>query len=178
MSFFSSISKKEKLGIALAGGIVLLAFLDRLIVAPIGFKFKKINAEIKANELQLAQGLRNLSQKDDIARQYQKYLLYIKSNYSEGEEVAKLLEEIEDVGRNAGISITDIKPQPPKQVDVYRYYLIEIDAEGRMDTLMTFLHQLGSSKQLFRAGKVYISVKEKETSTAKASILVTKVVVP
>ena len=178
MNIFSNISKKEKLGLAVAVLIVLFAFLDRLIVAPIGLKFKRINSEIKMNEIQLAQSLRNLSRKDDIAREYQKYIQYIKSNYSDGDEVAKLLEEIENLGRNAGISITDIKPQPPREVNIYKYYLIEVEAEGRMEALMTFFHQLSVSKQLFRVSKAYINVKEKETSIAKASILVTKVVVP
>ena len=144
---------------------------------PSELRLKKINSEIRSNESQLAQSLRNLSRKDDIKSEYQKYIQYIKSNYSEGEETAKLLEEIEDLGRNAGISITDIKPQPPKEVNIYKYYSIEVEAEGHMEALMTFFHQLSSSKQLFRVGKAYINVKDREVSIAKASILVTKVVV-
>ena len=176
MSIFSSISKKEKIWLALSFLIVLFAFSDRLILAPISLKFKRINSVIRMREAQLAQSMHNLNSKDEIAREYEKYLPYIKSDYSEEEEVAKLLEEIENLGRNAGISITDIKPQSSKQISIYKYYVVEIEAEGRMEALTTFLYQLGTSKQLFRASKVYISVKDKETSTAKASMLITKVV--
>ena len=177
-NFISKMSQKEKLGLAAAVVIIGIALLDRVIAAPLLSGFKKLNYEIKTSEQQLAQSLRNLGQKEDISGEYQKYLQYIKSNYSEGEEINKLLEEIERMARNSGISINDIKPQPPKQVDIYKYYIIEIDVEGKMETLLTFLHQLSSSKELFRATKVYISLKDKETSTAKASILVNKVVVP
>ena len=48
MNIFSNISKKEKLGLAVAVLIVLFAFLDRLIVAPIGLKFKRINSDLQA----------------------------------------------------------------------------------------------------------------------------------
>ena len=178
MNVFSNLPKKEKFGLTIGIVIVLLALLDRIVMAPIGLQFKKVNSQIKANEMKLARDLRNLSQKDDIAREYQKYIQYVKSNYSEGEEVAKLLEEVEGIGSSTGITINNINPNPPKQIGVYKYYLIEIDAEGKMDALMAFLYNLGNSKQLFRASKVYISLKDKETSTVKASILVTKIVVP
>ena len=80
MNIFSNTSRKEKLGLAVAVLIVIFAFLDRLVVAPIGMKFKKINSEIKMSEIQLAQSLHNLNNKDDIAKEYQKYMQYIKSN--------------------------------------------------------------------------------------------------
>jgi len=178
MNLFSNMGKKQKMGLAVAGAILLVALFDRLITSPIGQGFKKVNSEIKMNERQLAQALRNLNQKDEIIREYDKYLPYIKSNYSEGEEVARLLEGIEGMGRDAGISIGDIKPRPPKEADIFRYYMIEIEAEGSMESLINFLYQLSSSKQLYRASKVYISSKDKESSAAKASMLVTKVVVP
>lgn len=174
----AKMTQKEKLGLTLAALIVFSAFFDRVIVTPINMSFKKINAQIKSNELKLAQGLRNISQQDEIAKEYEKYLPYIKSKYPEGEEVAKLLEEIETIGHNAGIAITDIKPQPPKQTDMYKYYVIEAEAEGSMEKLMVFLHQLYASKQLLRASRVYVAVKNKETSEAKISMLITKVVVP
>jgi Tfp pilus assembly protein PilO len=175
---FSNIGKKERAGLAIAGIIVLFAVLDRLIIMPIAHNFKKANAEIRKNEKILAQGLINVGQKDDIAREYQKYAPYLKLDYSEGEAVAKLLEEIEGMGRGAGIDIADIKPQPPKQVDAFRYYHIEIEATGSMDSMINFLYQLHNSKRLFRASKIYITIKDRGTSTVKAAILVTKAVLP
>ncbi|MDO8525066.1 MAG: type 4a pilus biogenesis protein PilO [Candidatus Omnitrophota bacterium] len=176
MNFFSNIGKKERAWLFIAAGIAAFAFFDRLIIVPITGTFKKINFQIKTNEARIAQALRSISRKDEIEREYQKYIPYIKSSYSEGEEVAKLLESIELMGRDAGVSINDIKPQLPKNIDFYRYYLIEVEAEGTMDALMNFLYKMSSSKQLFRANRIYISLKDKATSAARASILVTKVV--
>lgn len=176
MSFISGMGRKERIGLIIAAAIVIAAIFDRIVVAPIGVSFKKIDSEIKMNERKLAQGLNNIKQKDDILREYRKYLPYLKTSYSEGEEVAKLLEEIEGMGRNSGISIGDIKPRSSKQADIYRYYYIEIEAVGSMENLIKFLHQLGSSKQLYRAGRVSITIKDKESGAIKASILVTKVV--
>ncbi|MFA5143628.1 MAG: type 4a pilus biogenesis protein PilO [Candidatus Omnitrophota bacterium] len=176
MNFFATMSKKERAGIAIAVAILLFAFLDRFVAAPIASKFRKINAETRMNEQQLAQNLRNLNQKDNIDAEYRKYLPYVKANYSDGEEVNKLLEVIENMARKSGLAIGNIKPQPPKQTDLYRYFLIEVEVEGRMDSIVVFLHDLAGSKELFRTTKIYITLKEKETSTARASILVTKVV--
>ncbi|MDD5428270.1 MAG: type 4a pilus biogenesis protein PilO [Candidatus Omnitrophica bacterium] len=177
LNIFAGMGKKEKLGLAVAVLIGSLAFFDRLVLMPISAGFRKINSEIKLSERQLAQSIVNVNNKEAIAKEYQKYLPYVKLDYTEGEETAKLLEAVESMGRSAGISITNVKPQPPKDSEIYRYYMIEIEAEGKMDALMNFLYLLGSSKELFRASRIQITAKDKEASIAKASILITKVVV-
>lgn len=174
--FFSNVSKKERIGLTAAAIIVSLAFLDRLILNPINKRIQQISQEIKISEKQLKMGLRNLNQKEAIISEYGKYSQYFKGLGSEEETTAAILSEIEAVAKKSNMSLLDLKPQPSKDKGFYREYSVEVEAEGTMDSLVSFLYQLNSSTQLLRAEKLRFNLKSKESSFIKASILITRAV--
>jgi len=176
--FLNKLSKKERIGLFISIGFVSLALLDRLIISPINNKIQQINREIKISEKQLGCGLRNLNQKDIIAKEYQKYIQYVKTAASDEEETAKILGEIEELARRSAVYLVDIKPQLPQKIDFYKEYKVEVEAEAEMESMIKFLHRLNTSSQLLRAEKLRLSLKEKNSSIVKASILVTKILIP
>jgi DNA-binding HxlR family transcriptional regulator len=178
MVFLNKLSKKERIGLFISVGFVVLALLDRLIISPINNRFEQINREIKISEKQLAHSLRNLNQKDIISREYQKYIQYVKKSASDEEETAKILGEIEELARSSAVYLVDMKPQTPRKVDFYKEYTVEIEAEAEMESLVNFLHQLNTSSHLLRAEKLRLNLKGKESSVIKAAILITKVLIP
>ena len=54
----------------------------------------------------------------------------------------------------------------------------EIEAEGEMESLVNFLHQLNTSSQLLRANNLRFNLKEKDSPVVKASVLITKILIP
>ena len=56
-------------------------------------------------------------------------------------------------------------------------YSVEIEAEGEIEPLTTFLHQLNTSDQLLRVEKLRLNFKKKGDTTLKASMLITRVLV-
>ncbi|MFC1807840.1 type 4a pilus biogenesis protein PilO [Candidatus Omnitrophota bacterium] len=174
----TKLSGKEKLILACAVIFVLSALIDRLVITPIGDKIGSINQQIKLDESQLKRHLRNFNQRADVKKEYDKYAPYVKKVGSDEEETAKILGEIEELARKADVRLVDMKPRPPEEVDFYKEYTVELEAEGEMNTVVTFLFKLNSSTQLLRAEKLRINPKEKGSSTVKASILVTKILIP
>jgi len=173
--FFSNVSKKERVGLTAAAIIVSLAFLDRLILNPINKKIQQIGQEVKINEKQLKMGLYNLNQKAAILSEYAKYSQYFKGFGSEEETTASMLSGIEAMAKKSNIDLLDLKPQPSKDKGFYREYSVEVEAEGTMDSLVSFLYQLNSSAQLLRTEKLRFNLKNKDSSLVKASILITRV---
>jgi Tfp pilus assembly protein PilO len=96
---------------------------------------------------------------------------------SDEEEVAKILGEIEALSRQSGIYLVDMKPQAPKDIDFYKEYTVEIEVEGEMIPLTTFLHQLNTSPQLLRIKKLRLTSKEEGQTGLKSSMVITKVLV-
>jgi len=175
--FFDKLSQKEKIGLMIAFSCLAVAFLDRLIVNPIRNKIKQINREVEISEKQLSMNLRNIKQKDVIEQEYEKYVDYVRRSGSDEEEVAKILGEIEVLARKSSVYLVDTKPQTPKKVDFYQQYMVEIEGEGEMKSIMRFLHELNISPQLLRAEKVRLSIKEKKAGVIKVSMLITKVLI-
>jgi len=172
--FFSNVSKKERIGLAAAAIIISLAFLDRLILNPINKRIQQISQEIKISEKQLKMGLLNLNQKEAIISEYGKYSQYFKGLGSEEETTAAMLSGIEDVAKKSNMGLLDLKPQPSKDRGFYREYSVEVETEGTMDSLVSFLYQLNSSTQLLRVLTLRFNLKNKESSLIQASILITR----
>jgi len=64
-----------------------------------------------------------------------------------------------------------------QKVDFYKEYSVEIEAEGEIADLTTFLHQINISPQLLRVEKLRLNAKESENKILKSSMLITKVLV-
>lgn len=175
--FWDKLSSKEKIGLSLAFAVMAIALLDRLVISPIRSHFQRINQEIKINEKQLAHDLRNVHQQDQIARQFDKYVEYVQRSGSDEEEVAKILGEIESLARKSKVYLANMKPQTPKEIDFYKEYAVEIDAEGDIASLIKFLHQLNTSTQLLRVEKLRLSSNKKGDKTLKASMMIIRVLV-
>jgi Tfp pilus assembly protein PilO len=173
--FLSKLSGKEKVWMFFSVVFVCLVIMDRLILTPINERVREINREIKINEAQLAVGMRNLKQKVPITEEYKKYASYLKSPGSDEEKTTSILSEIENLAKKSAVSLADMKPQPPKKIDFYKMYTVEVRAEGSMEALVNFLYQLNLSPQLLRAEKVRLNLKEKDSAVVAASVLITKV---
>ncbi|MBN2453430.1 MAG: type 4a pilus biogenesis protein PilO [Candidatus Omnitrophica bacterium] len=176
MEFFNKLSGKERVGLAVAVIVIALVIVDRLIVSPIGGKIQRINQDIHFSEKKLSRDLRNINNRDMIEGEYKKYRNYVsKGAASDEENVANILAEIESLARSSSVSLVEIKPQSPKNYDFYKEYIIDVTAEGGMEQIVTFMHNINNSNQLLRAVKIRLGLKDKESSNIKASVQVTKI---
>jgi hypothetical protein len=71
-----------------------------------------------------------------------------------------------------------MKPLAPRAVDFYKKYEVELEIEGEMEQVVNFLYQLNNSPQLLRAEKVALNPKDRDSTTVRAKLNVTKVVMP
>jgi len=173
--FLSKLSNRERIGAFLGAAFLLLVFLDSLIIKPINARVKALNTEIETGEAQLGRYLRNLSRRDAVLEEYQKYAKYVKKAGSDEEETAKILGEIETLARKSNLTLADMKPRMPRSIGFYKEYTVEIEVEGSMNSIMNFLYELNSSTQLLRAERVRLYPKKKDASAVKGAILVTKI---
>lgn len=175
--FLDKLSKREKIGAYLSAAFLLAVFLDNLVIKPISARVKVLNMEIKTSEAQLSRYLRNLNRKDEVLKEYQKYIKYVKNGGSDEEETAKILGEIEALARKSSLTLADMKPRTPRAIGFYKEYTVEIEVEGSMDSITNFLYQLNTSSQLLRTEKVRLYPKKKGSSAIKGLILVTKILI-
>lgn len=174
---WDKLSKKEKIGLSVAFVFLALAFLDRLLISPVRTKFNALNLQIRISEKQLGGDMRNINQKKFIGEEYEQYLPYIRRSGSDEEEVAKILGEIEALARKSSVYLVDMKPRKPREVEFYKEYTVEIEAEGYMESLMSFIYQLNTSSQLLRVETLRLNLTKGDSNVLSASMLITKVLI-
>ncbi|MBI3617629.1 MAG: type 4a pilus biogenesis protein PilO [Candidatus Omnitrophica bacterium] len=174
---WDKLSKKEKIGLSAALAFLALAFLDRLLISPVRTKFNALNQQIRISEKQLGGDMRNINQKKFIGEEYEQYLPYIRRSGSDEEEVAKILGEIEALARKSSVYLVDMKPRKPREVEFYKEYTVEIEAEGGMESLMSFIYQLNTSSQLLRVETLRLNLTKGDSNVLSASMLITKVLI-
>lgn len=176
--FLDNLAKKEKIGVILAIIIVCFALVDRLVVNPINNRIKLIGQDIKVNEKELSLGMRNLSQKEIIQKQYFQNVSNLQNSGSDEETIAGMLSRIEGLARITNVSLVDIKPQSTQKIDFYKQYNVEITIEATMEDIVRFIYQLNAAPELLRVEKLRLNLKDKKSPYLKALVNISRVCIP
>ncbi|MFH1282904.1 MAG: type 4a pilus biogenesis protein PilO [bacterium] len=166
------LSKRERILFYITLLFIVGVLFNFLIISPLANLKEKLSFEIIRKEIALKKNMSVISKKKEIQENYNILSNFIKKQGSDEEESANLLKEIETLASKSKISLINIKPKPPKEMEFYKIYSVEIEGEGYLEQLVRFIYNLEQSKQLLKAEKLNISVKSSSSSTLKFSLLV------
>lgn len=164
-------------------GYVVVALLGVMItyhgiIRPMGQKFSSLDDEIFAMQMRLRKAKTLIRQKNDVLEASKKYVNLEKMDAgTDEEEIARLLNFIEQTARKDNASLSDVKPQPVKSDKVTKVYTVELNAEGELNSLMELVYELEHSEQLLKIERVDMSPKEEKSAILRASLVVSRVVV-
>ena len=174
----SKFSKREKMTLYIASGVVALLLLDKLIVYPIYSSMRSLDNEITGKELTLKRDLRIIAQKDKIASEDSKYSSFVTAPKTEQEAVTALLKEIEGLAGKSSVYLTDMKPAGTKDIGGNKKYMVALTCEGKMEQITGFIYNVESSDKLLSVEKYQITPKSKDTDTAQCNMSVSQIVIP
>ena len=174
--FFQRLSKKERLFLYLALGVVSLMVVDRLVISPVAYKMKSLDKEIEDTETGIKNAMRLLAQKDKIVAESNKYNSFLSAARSEEEETTSFLKDIENLASQTSMYLVDMKPAAVKEAGESRKFLVNVNGEAQMEQLLNFMYAVENSDKMLRIEKFEISPKSKESSIAKCAITVSKIV--
>lgn len=175
-SFLAHLSKREKIILYAAVLFVSLTLLDRLIISPIYSKMKSLDNEIRERESAIQKNHRIFAQKDRILSETAKYTPYLNNlKYSE-EDMTVILKEIENLANKSSIYLIDLKPAGLKEAGLNKKFVVNLECEAQMEQLTDFMYNIENSTKLLRIEKYQISPKSKESSIAKCSMSISKLV--
>lgn len=172
------ISKKEKYLLYIAIVCVGCAVLNRIVLRPLMGKSANFNRQIQLKRRMLENSLRLLSQKEDIQKESGKFANFAKQRFSEEEETASFLDEIEEIAKKSQVLLVDLRPYSAERVDFYIDYKIELEAESDMNQLITFIYNLQNSENILRVQKFHISPKADNPSILRTHLTIIKVLIP
>ncbi len=177
-AFYTKLSKRERM--ILYGTILFLGFLfiDRLILSPILRKMTQLEEEITGQEAGIKKSLHVLLRKEQIVadgKQLEKYAT--SSDLPDDKEMTVLLKELESMAQKSAVSIVYVKPGAIEQEQGMKRFLASLECEAEMREIVLFFHSLESSAKLLQIERYEIQQKNKESSTARCTIVVSKTLI-
>jgi hypothetical protein len=176
--FYAKLEPKQKILFVAALIFLVLALMDRLVLGPIIAQLKVCDNQIWAKQESMRRNLRIISFKDRILKEYSRYELYLDSGDKSQEEiVSALLRMIETLARQNEITISNVQPGDVVENPLYKEYLTNIDCEGKVKNVLTFMDALEASDFLFRILKYSFASKSKTGEAIKASIDISRILI-
>ncbi len=176
--FLSKLSKRERYVAYIAAIVLVFFFFSRVMLRPIINKSNALNQEIAIQEKRLEKYLNILFQEDAINNNYKKYVDNLKQTHSDEEEIAELLSEIEKIAKKTAVFLSDIKPLSVKKVDFYKEYVVELEVESEIASLIDFTYQLEKSPRLLKVEKFHLAPKkEKEKDFLKVQMSISEILI-
>lgn len=177
-AFYAKLSKRERLilyGTALFLGIL---FTDRLVLAPIVGKLSRIEDEIKSQEASIKKSLHVLLRKEQIVAEGKELEKYTTSSgLPDDKEMTVLLKELESMAQKAAVSVVYVKPGAIETEHGMKRFLASLECEAEMREVTQFFHSLESSPKLLQIERYEIQQKNKESSTARCTMVVSKTII-
>ncbi len=99
-----------------------------------------------------------ISDEKSLRRQYQEMQGIIKSSTSAEEEMSRLLKDVDELCRNTGIKIIDIKPLDMTEKESVKSIHVEIEAESTQQNFGRLLYELKYSPIMLQINAFKVSL--------------------
>ncbi len=170
------LTKRERTLALAVLAFALVLGLYNLICLPLVRSLGNLDRRIETTEAKLLKSLRLAHQAARINEEYERLAPVHQFKGTDEEMISALLRSIEALARTAGVTITDIKPQPGKEAPSQRKYEIEMDTEASMSSLFQFLQGLETSPEMFSVQKMNLAPKGMDSKTLRAHITISRIV--
>lgn len=158
--------------------IALGAGGDVFLIEPAVDRWEAVTQAIAEKQVRLARHRRLLARRSVTEAEHTQYAGLARIGGSEEAEITAVLTTIEDLAGQAGVRITDIKPQPVRTVDFYKYFGVELEAEAAVQPLMQFIYRLQTAPQVLKVDRLRLSAKTGGSNLLRAEFLISRIGIP
>lgn len=178
MIFLKKLSKKERTFLYLVIAVIGLALLDHFLLKPSLKRLNDLENKIMIVKKDLVQDKMILRRKDEIHKEYQKYLSEYPSFFEppkeRSPEMSELFKEIDTLVKKAKITVLSLKETREKEK-----FRVTLECEGKNTEITHFLYEVSKSYLPLRIEKVDLSPKPRsKTDEIKCYMTISKMVIP
>ncbi|NQT95817.1 MAG: type 4a pilus biogenesis protein PilO [Candidatus Omnitrophica bacterium] len=178
MDLLNKLSPREKNILYVVIGVVIIALSYNFLIGPLINQWNSINRNIKLSKIKLQKSLSVIKKKPEIDKEYATYAARMKSKGSDEQDITQILNELETLSRKANLKITSMRPKPSKDKGYYKRFVVEIETESPMQSLMKFIYDVKNSPQLLKVDRLNLSTKSSQEGTLiRSSMVISKVVI-
>lgn len=169
------LSKREKTVFYSTVAVVSVMAFDRLFLSPVFDKLRSLDKKIRETEATIKKNMHIVALQEKITAESAKYSSLASGLEMGEEEATSILKEIETIANKSSVYLVDLKPGELKNVGTSKKYTANLNCEAQMEQVVDFMYNIESSPLLLTIEKYQISPKEKDSSIARCSMSVSKV---
>ena len=173
--FYSKLTAQERKIFYVALLVVLFMIADRLFLGPALSKMKTYDEEIAQQERSIQQDLRFLAYKNRILEDDKALAPYYANAYkTEDEVIASFLKKIEMIATDSKVNLIKVTPAESKERKGYKEYFANLECEGLLENIASFMHTVDTSQDLLKITKVNFSLKRPSGDEVLVGMVVSK----
>lgn len=178
MMLLEKLTPRERKAAYITAGLIIFMIGFHGIWAPLKTRSQFLQDEIFATKMKLRKALIYVQHRDKVLEEARKYLnLEQLDAKKDEEEIASLLNFIEQEARESAVTLIDVKPQQVNSDRTSKRYIVNLETEGGLKEMTQFMYDLQYSPQMLRIERVEIAPKEAKSEMLRSSLTVARVVV-
>ena len=175
---FSKLNPQSRILFIAAAVFVALALMDRLMIGPFTSQMKYMEEESKAQKENIKRSKRVISFREGILEEYSKYSTYLDTGEMTQEEIiAALLKKIETLAGQQSVTVTNVRPGDVADKSNFRIYKTNIDCEGKLVNILSFVNLMEQSDYLFQVERYTMSPKSKGSEITKCTFDIARILI-
>ena len=175
---FSKLNPQSRILFIAAAVFVALALMDRLMIGPFTSQMKYMEEESKAQKENIKRSKRVISFREGILEEYSKYSTYLDTGEMTQEEIiAALLKKIETLAGQQSVTVTNVRPGDVADTSNFRIYKTNIDCEGKLVNILSFVNLMEQSDYLFQVERYTMSPKSKGSEITKCTFDIARILI-
>lgn len=163
------LSPRERYISAIAAAIVICAAVYNFIFEPFIAEWKGLNSEIELKKIRFIRNVKLLKEGDSIVKEYNAYK-------GPRLDLSNILDYIETQARTSGVKISNIRPRPVEQKELYKEYTAEIQIEGDFSAIDDFLSSIIKSRLFTSIKKFDFRMLEPDSSSLKGTLVLARLI--
>jgi len=166
---------RERIGLALAGGFIVLMISDAFVFKPVLRQLEALDASILAEETELRRSNGVLQYEDSVRQQYLEVKDLLGATGPETETIESFKSEFDELALAHGVQLRSMRHLSPETTDYLVTYVIEVgDFEAEMPDVLRFLGAINMAPGLMRVRSMTVGSQTADAQV-NGSIAVTRV---
>ncbi len=150
------LKKREKIILYVTIIIVFFSITFNFLISPVLEKYEALAKEINVSRNRLKKYMMLLVRKDEIQNRYGRFSSKLNSAADNKDALLITMANLENLAKDAGIKIIDIRPQASRKGDLI---IIELRTEGSVDSYGKFIYDVETSLLLLKVKRLQFAAK-------------------
>ena len=173
----AKLGSREKIGLTIAGVVLLLLVLDALVARPVAEKLKALELEIDETSAELVYNLRVLKWSDRIRAEYVEVSGLLGAPVEPALAMDRLTAEVDTLAQQAGVEVPSMANAAPRESEHLVEYVVDVgEFEAGIDEIVRLLHTIAERPGLLRVPR-FVLTPDPDSAVFNGSMLVTRLMV-